>query len=247
MKDDPKNELDVKTKRGTSFPFETKVAMEIRNKVLKVEQMEWRTFKFVQTSKFKHFPPDLESRLRESMVNNHFLETFKVWEHKGEIYCLDGYHRCLILRQLEERGYSVPDKLPCEFIECKNKAEAAKLVLIYSSAYAMVNKSELHDLINEHKLNLDALSEEINLQFSSMMNRTEDEDGGEDAPPEYPIVPKFSERYDYVLIFTKNEIDFTNLCQLLRLETTKSYKNEAVGISRVLTYDQFMSAWKSRS
>lgn len=221
--------------------------MEIRNRVLKTEPVEWRQFKFVQTSKFKHFPPDMESRLRESMVNNHFLETFKVWEYKGEIYCLDGYHRCLILRQLEERGYSVPDKLPCEFIDCKSKAEAAKLVLIYSSAYATVNKSELHQLINEHKLNMDALSEEINLQFSSMMNRTDDEEDGEVVQPEYPIVPKFSEKYDYVLVFTKNDIDFNNLCQLLRLETTKSYKNEAVGIPRVMTYDQFMSAWKSRS
>jgi hypothetical protein len=220
--------------------------MEIKNRVVKTEPAEWRAFKFIQTSKFKHFPPDLESRLRESMVNNHFLETFKVWEHKGELYCLDGYHRCLILRQLEERGYSVPDKLPCEFIDCKTKAEAAKLVLIYSSAYATVNKSELHLLIDEHKLNLDALSEEINLQFSSIMSRSEEDEEAEAGPPEYPIVPKFSEKYDYVLVFCKNDIDFNNLCQILRLETTKSYKNEAVGISRVLTYDQFMSVWKSK-
>ena len=208
--------------------------------------MEWRQFKFIQSAKFKHFPPDLEARLRESMVNNNFVETFKVWEHKGEIYCLDGYHRCLILRQLEERGYKVPEKLPCEFVECKNKAEAAKLVLIFSSAYATVNKSELRLFINEHKLAVDALSDEINLQFSSMMKAGGEEEGAEQSEPQYPIVPKFSEKYDYVLVFCKNDIDFTNLCQILQLETQKSYKNEAVGISRVLTYDQFMTAWKSR-
>lgn len=220
--------------------------MEIQNRIVKVLPVEWRKFRFMQTPKFKHFPAELETRLRESMVNNHFLQTFKVWEHKGELYCLDGFHRCLVLRQLEERGYTIPDKLPGEFIDCKNKSEAAKLVLVYSSTYATVNKSELHEFIIENKLNVDALSDEINLQFSSMMNRAFDDDDEEKIEPEYPIVPKFSEKYDYVVVFCKNDIDFTNLVQLLKLETTKSYKNEAVGISRVITYDQFMSAWKSR-
>lgn len=218
--------------------------MEIKNRVLKVEPVEWRQFKFIQTVKFKHFPPDLEARLRESMISNHFLETFKVWEHKGEIYCLDGYHRCLILRQLEERGYAILDKLPAEFIDCKSKREAAKLVLIYSSAYATVNKGELHSLIAEYNLDVDSLSEEINLQFSSMMTGGEEGTDEERVEPEYPIVPKFSEKYDYVLVFCKNDIDFTNLCQLLSLETEKSYKNQAVGISRVITFDQFMNSWK---
>jgi hypothetical protein len=221
--------------------------MEIKNKVLKVELVDWKTFKFMQSAKFKHFPADLESRLRESMINNHFVQPFVVWEHKGEVYCLDGYHRCLILRQLEERGYAIPEKLPCEFIECNGMAEAAKLVLIYSSSYALVNKGELHSFITEHSLDVDGLSEELNLQFSSMMNKQNEEDDTESEEPRYPIVPKFSERYDYVLVFTKNDIDFTHLCQLLGLETQKSYKNEAVGISRVLTYDQFMHAWKSKS
>jgi hypothetical protein len=223
--------------------------MELKNRVLRVEQIEWKTLKFIQSAKLKHFPPDMEARLRESMIANHFLETFKVWEHKGELYCLDGYHRCLILRQLEERGYAVPEKLPGEFIDCKSKAEAAKLVLIYSSAYATVNKGELSFLIGEHGLDVDRLSEEINLQFSSQIGGREDgeEDEGDGAAPEYPITAKFSERYDYVLVFCKNDIDFTNLCQTLKLETEKSYKNRAVGVSRVLTYDQFMALWKSRS
>lgn len=120
-------------------------------------------------------------------------------------------------------------------------------MLIYSSSYAQVNKGELHTFIGDYNLDVDSLSEEINLQFSSQMTSGDNEEGGEESVPEYPIVPKFSEKYDYVLIFCKNDIDFTNLCQLLSLETEKSYKNQAVGISRVLTYDQFMNQWKSRS
>jgi len=222
--------------------------VEIRSKILKIEEVEWRKFKFLQTDKLKHFPVEYESKLRESMIANHFVMSFKVWAHKDDLYCLDGFHRCRILRQLEERGYKVPEKLPGEFIECKNKAEAAKLVLIFSSFYTEVSKPDLSAFILEHGLNVDQLSEELNLQFSRGLGIDGDEEGSDSrSNPEYPIVPKFSEAYDYVLIFSKNAVDFANLCQVLCLETEKSYKNTAVGVSRVLTYDEFMERWRSRA
>ena len=221
--------------------------MEIRSKILKIEEVEWRKFKFLQTDKLKHFPPELESRLRESMIGNHFVMSFKVWESKGELFCLDGFHRCKILRQLEERGYKVPEKLPGEFIECKNRAEAAKLVLVFSSSYTEISKPDLNAFILEHGLKLDQLSEELNLQFSRTLGPEGDEEGSDSrGNPEFPIVPRFSERYDYLLVFCKNEVDFANLSQLLKLETQKSYKNTAVGISRVLGYDRFMQLWRNR-
>jgi hypothetical protein len=221
--------------------------MNIKNKILKTEPAAWRSFKFIQTDKLKRFPPELEARLRESIIANDFVMSFKVWAHKRELYCLDGFHRCLILKQLEERGYKVPELLPAEFIECKNKREAAKLVLIYSSHYAEISKADLNAFILEHGLSLDQLSDELNLLFTkgSGIQGNEDEELPE-GEPDYPIEAKFSEEYDYVLIFSKNSVDFANLVQTLKLETKKSYKNTAVGVSRVLSYDQFMQLWRSR-
>jgi len=219
--------------------------MQIRNKILKVEPSRWREFQFLQTDRLKRFPPELEAKLRESLIANDFVTSFKVWEQKGVIYCLDGYHRCRMLKALEERGYSVPDELPAEFIECKNKSEAAKLVLVYSSHYTEVSKSDLNAFITEHGLSIDRLSDEINILFSRGLGGTDGEDEEElRGECEYPIAPKFSENYDYVIIFCKNSVDFANLNQALKLETEKSYKNTAVGVSRVIDYDTFMRLWK---
>lgn len=62
------------------------------------------------------------------------------------------------------------------------------------------------------------------------------EDRGE---PRYPIVPKFDERYDSVMVFCKNEIDFLWLKEILGIVRKKSYKNEAVGECRVIDCEQF--------
>lgn len=218
--------------------------MTIKDRVLKVEGVDWRKFKFLQSDTFKEFPDELRQRLRTSMVNNHFVETFKVWQDGKDIYCLDGFHRCLVLRELEASGYTIPPKFKAEFIDCKNRQEAASLVLIYSSAYAEVRRSGLAAFSMEHGIDLDSLTDEVNLQFSGLGDELLEFD---DSPAgEYPITPRFSERYDYVLIFCTNDIDFNNLAETLKLKKEKSYKSTVVGTGKVLTYERFMELWRSR-
>jgi hypothetical protein len=221
--------------------------MEIKNKVLKVAPVKWKQLKFLQTDKLKAFPRELEEKLRESMIRNHFVETFKVWQSGKDLYCLDGFHRCLVLRSLEERGHTVPEELTGEFIDCKSKTEAARLVLVYSSAYTTINRSVLNEFIATNGLNPDELSEQLNVIFSAAL-QGENEQGEKEEieTPEYPIVPQFSESYDYVLIFTRNDVDFANLSQILHLETQSSYKNTAVGVGRVIPFEKFKALWKSR-
>lgn len=221
--------------------------MEIKNKVLRVAPVKWKALKFLQTDKLKAFPRDLEEKLRESMVRNHFVETFKVWQSGKDLYCLDGFHRCLVLKSLEERGYTVPEELTGEFIDCKNKVEAARLVLVYSSAYTTINKAALTEFVTVNDLNVDDLTEQLNLIFSKAMEEQEEDEDGDSEMPEYPITPKFSENYSYVVIFTKNEIDFAHLSQTLKLQTESSYKNVATGVGRVIPFEKFMGLWKSRS
>jgi hypothetical protein len=61
----------------------------------------------------------------------------------------------------------------------------------------------------------------------------------EEKPPVYPIVPKFSEKYDYVVIMANNEIDLSYLDSFFELESQKSYKNTRVGVGRVVTFEKF--------
>ena len=61
---------------------------------------------------------------------------------------------------------------------------------------------------------------------------------------EMPIVPQFNEKYDSVIIFCNNELDFNWIRNVLRLEKSKDYKNSRVGEARVLTVQQFQKIWE---
>lgn len=66
--------------------------------------------------------------------------------------------------------------------------------------------------------------------------------GGSAEEPEYEVAPKLGERYDYVVIFTGNETDWTYLQELLKLKRQKSYKNSQVGVGRAVPFADFLEA-----
>jgi len=55
----------------------------------------------------------------------------------------------------------------------------------------------------------------------------------------YPIVPKMSEKYSYVIVVAMNEIDLAFLETFFELRREKSYKNNKVGIGRVVSFERF--------
>jgi len=62
--------------------------------------------------------------------------------------------------------------------------------------------------------------------------------------PVYPIVPKYSEKYDCVMIFCSKEIDFTWLANILELKTEKDYKSTQIGLSKVIMVEKFQKLHK---
>jgi hypothetical protein len=65
----------------------------------------------------------------------------------------------------------------------------------------------------------------------------------------YPIVPRFSEKYDCLIIVSENETDTAFLETVLQIRKEQSYKlhkNPAVGKSMVITAGRFEELWKSR-
>lgn len=139
-------------------------SVEIKNRIIKVQEVYWKEFKFFQTEKFKTLNPLQKARLKESILRNQFVESFKVWEsEEGEIFCLDGYHRCLILKELEKGGVVVPKTFMGEFLDCRNKTEAATLPLIYSSAYATVTEDGFKEYISENNIDINHLVEFVDI------------------------------------------------------------------------------------
>lgn len=139
--------------------------MDITNKIIKSDLIEWRNLEWLQ-GKLKAIPDSSLKKLKQSLVNNSFVQPFNVWEN-GKLWILDGHHRKLAMEQLEAEGYNIPDKLPANFVECKNKKEASKLVLVYSSIYAMELDPIYIDIILRRYKNLypEAKLECLNREF----------------------------------------------------------------------------------
>ncbi|MGB1216639.1 MAG: DNA methyltransferase [Saprospiraceae bacterium] len=182
----------------------------LTSRVLGTENINWREARWLQNDNLKELDDEGLEKLATSLANNNFVMPFHVWEDpEGVIWILDGHHRQKALKHIEEHGVlkdgervpiQLPDLLPATFVECENSQAAAKLVLIYSSAYAKITYEGLDDFLQMHELDFPEFSGEIDLPEFSMprFEQKFDHAGGdeigeedefeEEAPPkETPI------------------------------------------------------------
>lgn len=143
----------------------TQLKQTLESRVLKTELVNWREFKFIQQDNFKELSQEDRSKLKASILANNFTQPFYVWQEidSGTYFCLDGRHRVLMLLELLSEGYDIPYLLPATFIFCKDKTEAARLVLIYSSMYAKVSQQGLFDFVQSYDLDYLNLKDQIDL------------------------------------------------------------------------------------
>lgn len=144
----------------------SKKAIGVR--ILKTEYINWRELQFIQQDDFKEIPEEARHKLKASLVGNSFIQPFYVWQSEdGVIYCLDGKHRTMFLEELIVEGYDVPYELPATFVSCENKKEAARLVLVFSSAYAKITQVGLNNFITLNELDWSELKGVVDLpEFS---------------------------------------------------------------------------------
>lgn len=65
--------------------------MELQSRVLKYEMIKWRELEVLQSDSLKEISSDDYNRLKNSILENKFIQPFFVWE-SDKIYCLDGKH-----------------------------------------------------------------------------------------------------------------------------------------------------------
>lgn len=154
----------------------------ITSRILETALIPWRELNFLQQDNFKELSSESRQKLINSMLANNFAQPFYVWKDNADdqLYCLDGKHRWLILKELSEKGHDIPDGLPATFVFCENKQEAAKLVLVYSSMYAGITYEgmdaflemyqlpvvELAGMIDLNSINLDRYLGDIGKDFT---------------------------------------------------------------------------------
>jgi hypothetical protein len=134
----------------------------ISNRIIKTALISWRELKWFHTDLKKLHRESLE-KLKQSLISNNFVQPFNVWQLGRTVLILDGQYRMKAMQTLEKEGYDIPDLLPANFIQCKNRADAARMVLVYSSIYANITESGLDSFVQANNLDIAAMSLEINL------------------------------------------------------------------------------------
>ena len=197
---------------------------EIKSRIVKMELVKWRELKWLQVN-LKELSEVGSEKLKRSLVDNDFSMPFHVWQDKGTIWILDGHHRQKVMIELEEKdGVKIPDLLPAIFIRCKNKKEASKLVLVYTSIYAEVVPEGLVEFLKENDLDWEELKEEIDIPGINL-----DYYFGEVDPlPNVDIEGQVISKSEYIIVIFGDNEEYIQTRERLGLK----------GLTRTLSFEE---------
>lgn len=114
----------------------------------------------------KELSKDNAEKLWRQMVETGFSDPFKVWEDPdGKLNLLDGHQRrrILLAKKSDGTGIVIPDKFPCDYIQCRDKREAKIRVLQFISQYGKVTDEGLYEFMVENELDPDLLKLDFDL------------------------------------------------------------------------------------
>lgn len=174
--------------------------------------------------------------LKMSIKENGILEPLIVNQKTG-MTVVSGHQR---LRVAKELGFT---EVPVKVIDVDEKKEKI-LNLALNKIGGAFDTPKLENVLREVVEFAGADIEQTGFtaqEVEKMLALPEAETEGE-----YPIVPYFSEKYNYVIIMAKNEIDWTFLQNALGVRREKSYKSSAIGLGHVVDFDRFRELWKAR-
>ena len=164
---------------------------EISSKITKQQLVPWRQLKWLQSSKLKDLGARGIEKLKNSLKENNFVQPFNVWQDsKGVVWILDGHHREKALKQLEAEGFQIPDLLPANFVDCADRKDAGKMVLVYSSIYAKITNDGLGEFLDDFDLDLSNILDEIDLPGLDLDNLLPTKELPADADEAPPVLEK---------------------------------------------------------
>jgi 3'-phosphoadenosine 5'-phosphosulfate sulfotransferase (PAPS reductase)/FAD synthetase len=153
---------------------------ELKDRIDKYGYVKWREVAPLQPDDFKKYSPEQMGKLKESLKNNGFATPLFVWDTKKENVLLDGYHRIIALKELEDiEGVKVPPEIPAIFVKCKDRKDAKKVLLILNSHYADITKKALFEFVSD--LNFDELNTQIDIPQFDFDFRENDLDAIDDT------------------------------------------------------------------
>lgn len=171
-----------------------------------------------------------------------------------------GFVGTLIARQVPEglqlidgqlRAETLPDELVDVMVVDLNDAEVELVLATHDPMGTMAepDATQLDALLADLEISSGEVAEMLS-DYMDTLGAVDPEPikrsqaGGSDA--EYPLVPVFNEKYEYVVIFCVNDTEWGALQTLLQLQRQKSYKSTGIGIGRVVPAPRFFELWEKR-
>lgn len=186
----------------------------------------------------KKCSPKEEEGIAASIKRFGIVDPLIVNEHPDRFNIVVGGHQRL--RIAKGLGYT---QLPCVTVNLpldKEKELNVRLskntASIDEALLAIHFSKELLEDVGFRSEELTAFQTDFEEQVKSITN----------ADCAYPLVPKFSEKYDAVIIVSKNTTDTAFLETVLGIGKAQSYKNSRTGKAMIIDVDQFRKQWESK-
>lgn len=117
----------------------------------------------------KEITDENKAKLKKEIVDTGFAFKPHVWCSPNDLtlYLLDGHHRILVLRELQDDGYHVP-LIPIDIVDADDIEAARRRVLQASSSYAKITEHGLSNFSINAKLNPDDIKMSFDLPSIDM-------------------------------------------------------------------------------
>ena len=173
--------------------------------------------------------------IKASLEKFGFVEPIIVNKNPDRLNVIVGGHQRVTVAK-DELGYT---EVPCVFVNLTLKEEKELNVRLnknqgrwdYEALQEFFDKDWLKE-VGFLDSELSFWVSDFQKKFESITNKNCD----------LPIIPKFSEKYDCVIILSDNVTDTAYLKTRLGVQKCQSYKNTRTGEGMVITVDQFRRA-----
>jgi len=173
--------------------------------------------------------------IKASLEKFGFAEPIIVNKNPDRLNIIVGGHQRVTVAK-EELGYT---EVPCVFVNLTLKEEK-ELNVRLNKNQGRWNYEALQEFFDKDWLKeLGFLDSELSFWVSDFQKKFE---SVTNKSCDLPIIPKFSEKYDCVIILSNNVTDTAYLKTKLGVQKCQSYKNKRTGEGMVITVEQFRRA-----
>ena len=200
-------------------------------------KIHWVDIDSINTAEYnpRKITPKKKKELRDSIEKYGIREGLKLNRHPDRLNVLiSGHQRLKIAKDL---GF---EKVPVTFENLNLEDEKEFNLRLNKNGGEFDNEMLVMVADRTKLLDIGFNASELPKLLTDFEEKFE---GIDTSEPVYPITPKFNEKYDFVMIFTKTEMDFTWLKNVLGIERKIDYKSKNMGECRVIDVKDFQEKY----